>query len=426
MLPSLAGLSLNDEEPTGVSGGITKARDKRKQDKDRRKLSEAWEEADKEEAERARLQEMGRRAAAAAVDRQEPPGYPWRLMEARARERNEAAARLAAEQARDQAQQHVQALDGVRGWQQVVLDAQQRNLNEQSRVLEDAKKAEGVLVSRVRDAEARAEAAERAAQALPRDEFDSQGADDPMATDEDPPPYRGIREQLKPPTSDRIEALRLHLLTDPLPGPTEANPDLEQVLPMGFERLMDFPFVERGTEENDNNRDMSPAAVEEIMLERREKAWRDFITARDSVLNDPSQMRKWERFQNPRRPLKIPLNQIRWETEKYLLKNFRDFADKKTGGEDVALQYLNDPRHYPAIKAGLYRAMQEQHRSDGQTIFVRTEKVQAVYEAVLDFCQADLKYEVTLARRRTWAACSASTATARTALLTTYTIRAAR
>ena len=37
MLPSLSGLSLHDEEPTGVAGGITKSRDDRKADQARRK-----------------------------------------------------------------------------------------------------------------------------------------------------------------------------------------------------------------------------------------------------------------------------------------------------------------------------------------------------------------------------------------------------
>jgi len=444
MLPSLSGLSLHDEEPTGVAGGITKASDDRNAFKAQRELAEAWKAAEKEEAEKARLQEMARRAAA-EVDRQErAPGYPWRLMEARARERNEAAARLAAEQERDQAQQNLQALDGVREQQQSVLDAQQRKLNEQSRALEEGEKAQEVLASRVKNAEARAEAAQRerlyeeaekdkAEEAgLVRAQRDALLPDDPaplpapqsprdaamaadngaapMEMEEDPdalPPYRGDTSLLRPSTSDRIEdieELRRHLLTVSFPDPTVANPDLDQVLPMGFDRLMEFAFVERGTEQNGNNRDASPAAVEKTMLERREKAWRDFTAARDRVLNDDDEMRRWKRQQKLMRPLKISLEQIRWNTEEYLLENFRDFADKKTGTEDAALQYLNNPRNYPAIKAGLYKAMQEQHRSDGQTIFVRTEKVQAVYEAVLDFCQADLKYEVTLARRRTWAA----------------------
>ena len=40
----------------------------------------------------------------------------------------------------------------------------------------------------------------------------------------------------------------------------------------------------------------------------------------------------------------------------------------------------------------------------GRPSLCELKKVQKVYEAVLAFCQADLKYEVTLARRRTWAA----------------------
>ena len=447
MLPSLSGLTLHDEEPTGAlggpSGGITKSRDDRKADQARRKLIEAREAAEKEEKEKARYQQMGRQAAAAAVDKKEPPGYPWKLMEARARERNEAAARLAAEQARDgavaardrEAAARRAAEQANQVLQSKVRDAEARQKYAQEKLIRTpspqrtpvhdddvAPQPDSQLPGRSdsqgtddgdapMEAAAQAEAAEateaaEAAEAAEaqNDEFDSQGAGDGAPSGEvvdEYPPLRGDRSLLQPSTYNGIEELRQHLEFASQPTPSGASPNLEDVLRIGFEKFMDYASVKRGTK---GRAEISPAAMENSTLADRRKAWEEFTAARDIVLNDDAESRRWRRLRTSKRTSGIPLENVRWKTEQYLMRDILDFADRERGGKGVALEYFKDAQKYPAIQEELYKALQERQRSDGRTIFVRTKKVQAVYEAALAFCQADLKYELTLARRRTWAA----------------------
>ena len=439
MLPSLSGLRLNDEEPTGVPGGITKARDKRNLFKQLRREEEAraaaanreaaqraealkrvyddWEEAESDEAARQAYANEEARRTPSPVHDDDPAPLPAASLAAE-RERNEAvqardseaAARRVAEQARDQAQQTVQELESVRAWQQAVIDAGTRNLNEQSKVIEEGEKAQAALISRAINAEARAEAAERAND--PMDTNNDANASPPLPDQGNganaPPPYRGDRSLLQPSTDDdRIAELRRYLVDNPAPAEIGASPDFRDVLPMGFERLMKHAFIKRGSRKaitTAPRKDQSPAALEQYMLEKRHQAWKAFTDARDAVLTDKVEMDRWRRLRTTNRSSGIELEHIRWDTEKYLKGGFIDYAASKEGGNIDALKYFKNAKEYPAIKEDLYKALQERQRTDGKTIILRTEKVQAVYEAALTFCQADLKYEVTLARKRTWAA----------------------
>ena len=425
MLPSLSGLSLHDEEPTGALDSLASEIKKRQKAKEKEALRQLLGDRERDEAAARRAAEEERDEAVTARDR-------------------EAAARLAAEQARDQAQQNVQALDRVRALQQLVIDQGERNRNLQGQVIQDASRANESLVSRVRDAEARQAYAQEKLRRMPspqrtpvRDndaapqpdlpppgQYDSQGTDNgdapmaadngaaPMEMEEDPdalPPYRGDTSLLRPSTSDRIEELRRHLLTDPSPAnPEKAKPDFTDVLPMGFERLMNYDFIKRGTEEKRGTKEkkdvrpkQSPATVQQTMLKDRLKAWEAFIVARNAVLKSEKEMRM---LQTRGGTSNIPLEKVRWDTKTYLKGGIINYAASEKGGKRDGLKYFKDAQTYPAIKADLYKALQKRQSTDGKTIFVRTEKVQAVYEAALAFCQADLKYEVTLARRRTWVA----------------------
>jgi hypothetical protein len=358
MLPSLSGLSLHDEEPTGV---VSEIRKQRKQAREREAQRAALESAAAQQAaeQRAAAQQAAKQRAALEREYQE---YMEELKNGEARR---AAANYAA--LRTPSPNTPSPSTPVPDDPAPLPDSQSSPASSGSQGTEgDAAMAEA----------------------------------DPYR----PPPLRGDRSLLQPLTSDRIEALRRHLLTDPaLTNTIGANPNFRDVLPMGFERLMNYGFIKRGTKEKDGARPkQSPSNVQLTMLTRRQDAWKAFVDAKDRVLNDPRELERWKR--HTKKVSEIKLDQVRWDTTQYLKSNFLNYAASKKGGNKDGLEYFKDAQTYPAIKAELYEALQERQSTDGNTILVRTRAAQDVYEAALAFCQADLKYEVTLARRRTWAA----------------------
>ena len=398
MLPSLAGLSLNDEEPTGVP--ILKkseseiAEDRRQAALNKKNRDDRLRAGERRAAERRNAwQEEARRILGPNATREEV--------------RSRAKFLRKEEEVKGEYNEYMADVEGAAAKREVVrAAARTASLAEASRREEAARVAaaeRAAAAERVAAAEraaaeqreeaARVAAAERAAEALPN----------PMEVGDDSPPYRGVTALLQPRTYDRIEKLREHLAFKTVRTPVGQSAGLADVLPIGFNRLIRYASLKRGTKEKEGKRPpKSPAEMEKIMWTRRTKAWKAFVDAKGRVLNDDNEKRTWEAL--TAEASNIPLDKVRWNTKQYFNKKLIDHVNKEKGRQDAAMEHFNDPDGHPAIQKEMYEAMQRKHSLEGSVIFVRTEKVQKVYEAVLAFCQADLKYEVTMARRRTWAA----------------------